>query len=304
MIKPKFLNRQTDEPDTDYIAEANEQIRKNGTIDIESPTYKNAIDQFNNGLIRGSLQRLDVPEGFCGYIDPDSGNFIVEVDIGNDLVDIDINNLKELSPTPYPIDACLKNGLPGSYIYTKKACGEDDGDNSCSGIIWFSGEGGGEGTGNGTQENEGVKISQDVCGGGDGINSNTGLAASSPVGGIAGGGSYPPEVWEYADTLAKEVSDSVGYTFYTVSNMISNIVVYDFFYNINYQGPDEVVVSESGRSGQKSESVTPDATFKKSGLRVSVTWDTTKKEIVEGGDVITKMWEYQVPCGENCPPEQ
>jgi hypothetical protein len=294
MAKTKFLNRQIEEPETDYIAEANEQIRKNGTIDVESPTYKGAIDQFNNGLIKGSVQRLEVPEGFCGYIDPDSGNFTVEADIDNDLVDIDINNLEELYPVPYPIDQCLAIGLPGSYKYTDASCGVDDGDNICSGIIWFAGEGGGNGTGSGTQEDSGLKISEGACGGGDGINSNTGLAAASPVGGIAGDASYPPELWDHATELALESNETAGYVMYSISNKVSSLVVYDFFYSVN----DQSGVEEGEEEAEGSDA------YKEAGLRVSVTWDTSNEEIVEGGDVITKMWEYVAPCGLHCPPPQ
>jgi hypothetical protein len=293
MPNPSLVNRKTELPEPDFISQANDQIRKNGTIDIASPIYQNAINQYNANIINGSIERLDVPEGYCGFIDPDSGEFRVEPEpLESDLRSstvcpdniVDPADVPRSVLTPYPIDCQLQVGLPGSYEYTQtvEGCaGKEDGDNICSDIAWFSGadteEGSEEAIGGGTEA-----LSQSVCGGGPGINSNTGLATSSPIGGVSSG-DYPQDAWDVATAAAKELYPSAGFNMWSVSNKVGIILTYDFFYNVN--DPD-------GAEG-------PEA-FKEAGLRVSVSWNT-ETEMVAGEPIVTKMWEFEACTGPDCP---
>lgn len=282
MANSEFINRTYEKPKPNYIEEANEQIKKNGTIDPESPTYKDALDQYNAGLIKGSVERLEVPEGYCGYIDPNTGEFRVEPDpIASDLKSstlypdniVDPEDVPDAVITPYPIDCQLRAGLPGSYEYTQSdpACDVEDGDNACSGVAWFSG--GGTGTETGTEA-----LSQTICGGGPGINSNTGVAASSPIGGVGADGSYPPELLEYANGVALSWNWSAGYAQYAVANKVGTLIYYDFFYDVD---------DPPGSFGPEFH--------KESGLRVRVGWDTEISAILEGSEFVTEMWLYEPP---------
>ena len=240
----------------DYISEANDQIRLNGRIDINSPLYQNAIDQYNSNLLKGTVQRLDVPKGFCGYIDPNSGEFRVEPEPVIPLAVRSIPSIEELEEVginenpiiPYPVDECLHIGLPGSYEYTRGPCGQEDGDNSCSGVLWFSGAG--------TSSELGTDaLNQSICSDGKGINSNTGLATSSPVGGVTDG--YPPEVWQAADRVAIGLHAEAGRVEHmdSVKNLLGTVMTSSFFFNIDAP------------------------THRAAGLRVDVTWDTEIKPV-------------------------
>jgi len=199
MTNATFVNRITEVDQTDYISLANDQINKNGTIDVDGTIFQNALNQYNEGIIKGSVERLDVPEGFCGYIDPDTGRFRVEPDpfVGNlrsgTLYPDNATNPNDVPPLPvttYPIDQCLAVGLPGSYKYTTGRCGIDDGDKLCSGMNWFGGSGGTE-----------------TCGTGGGINSNVGLAGSNQQQGPepAGPQGQGSGAWLYADKEARRL---------------------------------------------------------------------------------------------------
>jgi len=198
MSNPTFINRKT-EDDKDYIAIANDEIKRNGSIDPSSPTYKSALIQYNEGLIKGSVERLDVPKGFCGYIDPKSGEFRVEPEPDPSILRsstpypdniINPEDVPESIVSPYPIDECLAIGLPGSPEYTRGNCGEEDGDNECSTIDWFTGaaSGGSSGSssgGSGSQGSPNLGLTQNV----------TISFGSSNSSSVSWSGTTPPATW-------------------------------------------------------------------------------------------------------------
>lgn len=247
----------------DYIAVANAEIKKNGTIDTQGNIYQNALIQYNAGLIKGSTERLEVPSGFCGYIDPATGEFRVEPEVieGSPRRSIPVSDIilddeppTGVTPEPYLIDQCLANGLPGSYEYTYQSCSED-GDDLCSGILWFSG--GGTGNVEGTEQ-----LEEEICGGGNGINSNSTLATSAN---LIVGGAYsrvPEEVWEAAEAFMEDKyrgGGSFGNTRET-NRTDGDIITYTFIYNID--DPEKGYIDD--------------------GFKVVVKWNREKEEIVDG----------------------
>lgn len=300
-MKAQFVTRDLQNmPSRDYISEANEILRAGGVLDPNSPLYQNALDQYNAQLSQGVTERLEVPVGFCGYIDPDTGLFRVEPDIIPPELrmpilfpdeEVDPSDVQPLSAIPYPIDQCLQHGLPGSYEYTRFNCGEETGDDSCSPVKWFSGAG--------TSSDFGTDaLEQSVCGVGPGINSNKGLANSDPIGGVSPG--FPEHVKQHAHEIAlslypprttitvpgiigDDIEIDVGYEIpYTgagwvapltnVRNLLGSIITHSFFYNVH----DPTESREHWRQA---------------GLRVSVSWDTTSGDIV--GDDYERMWLWE-----------
>lgn len=278
---PTFLNRRTEDDTVDYISAANDQLNADGTIDPESAIYQNAIAQYNKDLIKGSTTRLEVPQGYCGYIDPNSGEFRVEP-VGFDtllsstLYPNDAENASDvppLEPSPWPIDCQLQYGLPGSYDYTVPPEGDckekEDGDNECSGIAWYSGAG--EGAEGGTDQ-----LSASVCGAGDGINSNTGVASSESVGGLSSG--CPPIVVAKGDTIALGIyppngaDTGAGRCNCTVGGIFGTVTTYNLFYNVH---------ATSGTTGADN--------FKQCGFKVSVRYDNETANIV--GTSYERTWE-------------
>jgi|GEM_PF-4506940 len=256
MSKPTFIIRSSNQTQPkDYISQANDRIRENGTIDPESPLYQSALNQYNASLIRGTVERLEVPPGFCGYIDPKTGQFRVErelllpdgskISLEDDFGDIP--NDQPLLAIPYPIDECLQNGLPGSYEYTEKNCGDEDGDNKCSGVQWY----------NTTTFFGSGASTQTVCTTGAGVNSNISIATSTPVGGVSP--EYPDPVWWAADSAALALYSSAGAVekLFNVMNLLGYMITHQFFFNVN--DPDNMM-------GPKF--------WKEAGLRVQVSWDT------------------------------
>ena len=159
----KFFNRpQQNSGNVDYISMVNNSLIKDPTsIDPNSSVYSEAIKQYNGELKKGNTTRLEVPVGFCGYIDPTSGDFRVVPD--PDLSSIppgqEIPNTLNIAPTStliegeYPIDACLAIGLAGSPSYsqiaariqgemgeytkiTATSCGSADDVVTASGVNW------------------------------------------------------------------------------------------------------------------------------------------------------------------------
>lgn len=125
---PSFFYRTPQNDRVDYIALVNQSIEINpSSVDPKSPLYLRAIEQYNAELNKGNTTRLEVPEGFCGYIDPDTGVFRVEPDPSPDIK----SKLYPVTPTiitpitepplieKYDPDKCLSNGLPGSPGYTQ-----------------------------------------------------------------------------------------------------------------------------------------------------------------------------------------
>jgi len=257
MKNVSFITRETESIKKDYISIVNDVIKEHGTIDPNGLIYQNALTQYNEGLIKGSVDRLEVPDGFCGYIDPASGEFRVEPIVGADLRisttpypnnAVRAEDVPNIVVEPYPIDKCLAVGLPGSYEYTTGLCGEDDGDNECSGIKWFSG--GGEDSEFGTEAAEAVVCNKD----GDGINSNTGIAASDPI--VAIDDDIPALVRIAGDEYAVELFGG-GFNLGVIGNILQDIVTYHLFYNIMFAGA-----------------------FLLGGLKVMVGWDTKNEKPV------------------------
>ena len=65
MVIPQFITRAN--ATRDYISEANDQIRLNGNIDVNSPLYQNAIDQYNSSNQKPYL--IDISLG-CSLFNP------------------------------------------------------------------------------------------------------------------------------------------------------------------------------------------------------------------------------------------
>jgi len=156
-----FFNRNKSNTNIDYISIVNETLHKDPTsIDPNSPIYLSAIEQYNGDLKKGNTTRLDVPAGFCGYIDA-GGVFRVTPE--PDMQSIPPGQaipLSTLTAPPsaitegeYPIDKCLINGLAGSPPYSQIAkrvdgdfgkgtifiatdCGDDDDNVRESGVDW------------------------------------------------------------------------------------------------------------------------------------------------------------------------
>jgi len=142
-IKASFYNRgQLASPD--YVGLVNGLINQGVEVDPDSQLYQSALEQYNNQEAKnGSMRRLGVPAGFCGYMDPRTNKFRVAPDNdstillpGRSSVNVAVTDSIELiEPLPYPIDECLKNGLPGSKEYAN-CLGKDDPYAKPSGIIW------------------------------------------------------------------------------------------------------------------------------------------------------------------------
>lgn len=271
MKKSSFLNRETTANDVDYIASANMFIKENGTIDPNSTLYINALNQYNEGLIKGSVTRLEIPIGFCGYIDTTTGEFRVQPDG-------DPNNIRSSTPYPnnakspqevppvsigiYPRDELLKVGLPGSAEYTLGNADEDDGDSECSEIQWFSSPDKNDITEYNTTSTlgeSGTNVVQDVSTcileNVAGINSNKGLAASSSLKILDN--NIPPDVIETANAFAIQLFESAGFVAGVVGNMLQHIITYHLFYNIMYL---EALLEGA--------------------LKLKVVWDTKKEEVL------------------------
>jgi hypothetical protein len=298
-----FISRTPNPEEKDYISIVNDTIRKGGTISPNSQTFISALAQYNDGLIRGSTRRLEVPAGFCGYIDPASGEFRVEPDLESTLKSSTLypDNAKTASDvppvivTPYPIDCQLRSGLPGSYEYTKSDDGcedKEDGDNACSGIFWFSGPAAelynpGEPTGlvyieeefniNPPTDGDGSEPEDDlrpVCGAGVGINSNTGLASSSSSTFLGDITKVPSDVLTAANERAFDTptgrdpgrtgTGEISYA-RTIEEM-GTLIEYTFHYNVNDPGH---------LTGPEYYHEFPN------GVEVVVLWDTENEEVVD-----------------------
>jgi len=119
---------------TNYIQMVNDILATpSATMDPNSTIYQNALNQFNDALRKGTTQRLSVPKGFCGYIDPTSGQFRVtpEPDITllhpNERLTVPgvlLPVTTSLAPSSYPIDECLASGRPGSKPYADCSAGK------------------------------------------------------------------------------------------------------------------------------------------------------------------------------------
>jgi len=131
----------------DYIAQVNEILdaHDGNTINPNSTLYQQALAQYNDALKKGSLRRLAVPGGFCGFVDPVTG----EVRIIPDLQQTPIppgsiptesstfsNAVTAVVPIPYRTDECLKLGTPGSEQYSKCIVNTEDELPAFSGIDW------------------------------------------------------------------------------------------------------------------------------------------------------------------------
>ena len=133
---PSFFNRSPANTSVDYITIVNKKLRENpSSVDPNSILYSDAIKQYNGELKKGNTVRLDVPKGFCGYIDPTSGNFRVQPDPdlqtippGQSIPSVSAEIIiTELPEGEYPVDQCLQNGLAGSPSYSQtpsRASGE------------------------------------------------------------------------------------------------------------------------------------------------------------------------------------
>jgi len=149
-----FVKRPT-QATTDYVSMVNNLLKDNPDgINVNSVLYRSALDQYNLDKIKGSTTRLEVPKGFCGYIDPTSGEFRVAPDPYADQINPGVGlpnpdfipvDAPPLPPGSYPVDECLQNGLPGSPQYTQKNdegelidinCGNDIDLTKSTGIDW------------------------------------------------------------------------------------------------------------------------------------------------------------------------
>lgn len=206
MANSTFVSRSVNvtSSEKDYISAVNEKLKRDGDINPNSTLYQNALAQYNAGLAKGSIERLEIPKGFCGYIDPTSGEFRVKPEellsptVKNSILypgtATNSNDTSRHEEFRYNKDLNLKFGLPGSPAYTNGSDGVDDGDHSCSGIKWplqkdlsswdklwklfvealVLGI-----TGKAPERTE----EKTACGSGNGINSNTDLASASTGGG-------------------------------------------------------------------------------------------------------------------------
>ena len=132
-----FFNRQpTTGNSVDYIAMVNKNLQQDPTsVDPNSPVYLEAIKQYNGELKKGNTTRLSIPQGFCGYINPTSGEFRVRPDPDLQTIPPGQNiptTTATATPTvliegDYPIDQCLSNGLAGSPAYSQ-TCTRESGE--------------------------------------------------------------------------------------------------------------------------------------------------------------------------------
>jgi len=239
MATPTFITRTEIVDTTDYISQANAEITQNGTIDINSPTYQNALEQYNTGLSKGSIIRLDVPTGFCGYIDPNTGKYRVEpeplvlpTNIGLPISNITGDESEDDNiSSQYPNDRCLWWGLPGSYLYSTGNCGDEDGDSICTYINWFAT----------SRKGRGSKF-LGICGDGPGINSNTGLAKSNTIFRAPSilDDTPPLKVWNEAQRKGQEEYPiSLGFEkgMYSIVDIVGieeqTLITYNVFFNVN-----------------------------------------------------------------------
>jgi len=126
----------------DYISSINDAIASGENVDPSSSAFQNAVAQFNQGLKKGSIKRLEIPKGFCGYIDPNSNELRVQPDPntnylkpGQYVPDSTLTTaVTGLENIPYTPDPCLKHGLPGSVRY--RNCAGDGQPGETSGIDW------------------------------------------------------------------------------------------------------------------------------------------------------------------------
>jgi len=96
-------------------------------IDPNSPLYQQALTEYNDVRKKGSTKRLAIPKGFCGYLDPVTGETRVTSDSlsyppqGQTLITTITANVSSISVDPigYDVDSCLQHGLPGSKEYSE-----------------------------------------------------------------------------------------------------------------------------------------------------------------------------------------
>ena len=146
-IRGTFVDRQNT-TEIDYIELTNKLISESNDIKPNSFLYQKAIDQYNALAKKGTLKRLEIPKGFCGYIDPTTGQLRITTDeeyqrrllAGETL---SIGQAITASPLiinqrlPYNVDVCLQYGLPGSPEYVTCVYNTEVVPESASGIDWF-----------------------------------------------------------------------------------------------------------------------------------------------------------------------
>jgi hypothetical protein len=114
-------------------------------VDPNSQLFEFALQQFSNDF-KISKVRPEIPEFFCGYIDPDTGDILevrsrsTDPNIPGSVVSepIDVETLAAQLPDFFKFknDDCLYGGRPGSYGYMLCDQGADDPSLVGSGIDW------------------------------------------------------------------------------------------------------------------------------------------------------------------------
>lgn len=150
--KPLFINRNIVKIQTGSTVNADALIKyflslhPNNKLIIGSPLYNLAVKQYNK-KIKNTLVRPPVPSWFCGKVNSDTNELLLNNDDATlranaGYSDTNVNNISNIqinSRTGYPIDKCLEQGTPGSIEYTKCSLtsGNMDEDfDDLSGINW------------------------------------------------------------------------------------------------------------------------------------------------------------------------
>lgn len=132
----------------DYIKSVNDILRNpNNNLSPSSSLYQSALSQYNENTKKGSLTRLSVPKGFCGFTDPRTGQFKVVTDEEyNRLLtsgQVITSRTPKTKPVvegliPYSVDECLQYGLPGTAEYDTCQQNSEDYEDGSSEIPWHT----------------------------------------------------------------------------------------------------------------------------------------------------------------------
>lgn len=144
IIKSLFVRANKNLTDSTVDA-VNNLIKSGKNINPNDILYQNALQEVNDSLKKGSIKRLEVPSGFCGYIDPATGEYRVIPDPDTTLLrgstipqqsnEVNLPSYND-NPMSYPVDKCLEHGLPGSVTYANCQSSSEDVEDEESGIDW------------------------------------------------------------------------------------------------------------------------------------------------------------------------
>ena len=128
----KFIQRDIDINNKPRVVDAQKLITYFLSLDREnvlipnSPLYNLAVKQYNS-TVKNKTTRPNVPEWFCGRVDPVTNELAPRVDdittrasagfTLDPIIDTDQQDGAEIAR--YPNDECLNLGLPGSYDYAQ-----------------------------------------------------------------------------------------------------------------------------------------------------------------------------------------